>query len=46
MESMIDFGYICLFAYLFPIGGFICIFANMFELRIKILNLLYVYKRA
>ena len=46
MESMIDFGYISLFAYVFPIGGLICIFTNIFEIRMKILNLIYVYKRA
>lgn len=45
MESMIDYGYISLFAAAFPIGPAIALLMNIVEIRMKIITYLYVYKK-
>ena len=43
MESMIDQGYITLFAAAFPLGPAINLITNIIEIRMKIFTFLYVY---
>ena len=45
MDSMIDIGYITLFAAAFPIGPMIALLANVVEIKIKIFSLLHLFKR-
>jgi anoctamin-8 len=45
MESVIDIGYITLFAAAFPVGPFILLLSNIQDVKMKILQFANVYRR-
>jgi hypothetical protein len=42
---MIDYGYIILFTIAFPVGALIAMVIGAFEIKLKMLSFLYVFKR-
>ena len=45
LEMVIEFGYVCLFASVFPLGALLSFVANFVEVRSDLFKILYVYRR-
>jgi len=45
LEMVIEFGYVCLFASVFPLGAVLSFVANFVEVRSDLFKILYVYRR-
>lgn len=45
MESLIDLGFVTLFAAAFPIGSAIAVLLNIIEIRMKVYSFNSVYRR-